>query len=99
VLIKKKIIAWRRAVSRQQTANPSTTSKTIEHKNPRLEKSERGSGLSLCLWRIANANPPYSYSSRAPSDWLEADIDQTCLNESEQAEPVPEYEFDQTVSW
>ena len=33
--------------------------------------------------------------ARAPPDWLEADFDQTCLNESEQAE----YEFDQTVSW
>ena len=37
--------------------------------------------------------------ARAPPDWLEADIDQTCLNESEQAKSVPEYEFDQTVSW
>ena len=45
------------------------------------------------------ATPPRIGPARAPPDWLEADIDQTCLNESEQAEPVPEYEFDQTVSW
>jgi hypothetical protein len=42
---------------------------------------------------------PRIATARAPPDWLEADFDQTCLNESEQAEPVPEYEFDQTVSW
>ena len=34
-----------------------------------------------------------------PPDWSEADFDQTYPNDSEQAEPVPEYEFDQTVSW
>ena len=45
------------------------------------------------------ATPPRIAPARAPPDWLEADFDQTCLNESEQAEPVPEYEFDQTVSW
>ena len=45
------------------------------------------------------ATPPRIAPARAPPDWLEADFDQTCLIESEQAEPVQEYEFDQTVSW
>jgi len=36
------IIAWRRAVSRLQTANPSTTSKTIEHKNPAWKNPSGG---------------------------------------------------------
>ena len=42
---------------------------------------------------------PRIATARAPPDWLEADFDQTCLIESEQAESVPEYEFDQTVRW
>ena len=37
--------------------------------------------------------------TRAPPDWLEADFNQTYLNELGEAEPVPEFEFDQTVSW
>jgi len=45
------------------------------------------------------ATPPRIAPAREPSDWLEADIDQTYPNESEQAKPVPEYEFNQTVSW
>ena len=43
--------------------------------------------------------PPRIASARAPPDWLEADFDQTYLNDSEETEPVPEFEFDQTVSW
>jgi len=30
---------------------------------------------------------------------MEADFDQAYRSESEQAEPVPEFEFDQTVNW
>ena len=41
------------------------------------------------------ATPPRIAPARAPPDWLDADIDQTCLIESEQAE----YKFDQTVRW
>ena len=37
--------------------------------------------------------------ARAPPDWLEADFDQTYFQESEEVEPAPEFEFDQTVSW
>ena len=37
--------------------------------------------------------------TRAPPDWLEADFDQTYLNESDEAEPVPEFKFYQTLSW
>jgi len=43
------------------------------------------------------ATPPRIAPARAPLDWLEVDFDQTILDES--AEPVPEFEFDQTVSW
>lgn len=43
--------------------------------------------------------PPQFSPARGPPDWLEADVDQTHLNGSEPAEPVPEFEFDQTVSW
>ena len=43
------------------------------------------------------ATPPRIAPARAPPDWLEVDFDQTILDES--AEPVPEFEFDQTVSW
>jgi hypothetical protein len=43
--------------------------------------------------------PPRIAAARAPPDWLEADFDHTCLNESEQAETLPEYEFDRTMSW
>ena len=43
--------------------------------------------------------PPRIAPARAPPDWLEADVDQTTPNDSEEAEPVPEFEFDQTVSW
>jgi hypothetical protein len=45
------------------------------------------------------ATPPRIAPARAPPDWLQVDFDQTILDESEQAEPVPEFEFDQTVSW
>jgi len=45
------------------------------------------------------ATPPRIAPARAPPDWFEADFDQTDRTESEQAEPVPEFEFDQTVSW
>ena len=38
-------------------------------------------------------------AARAPPDWLEADFDRMVLNDTEQAEPLPEFEFDQTVSW
>ena len=43
--------------------------------------------------------PPRTTPARAPPDWLEADVDQTCTTDSEVAEPIPEFEFDQTVSW
>ncbi|MGH8548189.1 MAG: hypothetical protein ACREEM_42670 [Blastocatellia bacterium] len=42
--------------------------------------------------------PPGIASARAPPDWIEADFDPTVLNESENVEPIPEFEFDQTVS-
>ena len=42
------------------------------------------------------ATPPRIAPARAPPDWLEADFDQTILDE---AEPVPGFEFDQTMSW
>ena len=45
------------------------------------------------------ATPPQIALARGPPDWLEADFDQTYLNETEETEPVPEYAFDQTVSW
>jgi hypothetical protein len=45
------------------------------------------------------ATPPRITPARTPPAWLEADFDQTYLNESEEAEPVPDFEFDQTVSW
>jgi len=45
------------------------------------------------------ATPPRIAPARAPPDWLEVDLDQTILDESDQAEPVPEFEFDQTVNW
>jgi hypothetical protein len=45
------------------------------------------------------ATPPRIAPARAPADWLEADFDQMVLNESEAVEPVPEFEFDQTVNW
>lgn len=56
------------------------------------------------LQRILNhigelVTPPQISPACGPPDWLEADVDQTHLNGSEQAEPVPEFEFDQTVSW
>ena len=43
--------------------------------------------------------PPRIAPARAPPDWLEADFDRMVLNDPEQAEPLPEFEFDQTVSW
>lgn len=43
--------------------------------------------------------PPQIALARGPPDWFDEDFDQTDLNESEQVEPVPEFEFDQTVSW
>ena len=45
------------------------------------------------------ATSPRIAPARAPPDWLEVDFDQTIPDESEQAEPVPEFEFDPTVSW
>ena len=45
------------------------------------------------------ATPPRIAPARTPPDWLEADFDQPVLNESEQGEPVPEFEFDQTANW
>ena len=45
------------------------------------------------------ATPPRIAPARAPPDWLEADFDQTYPSVSEEAEPLPEFEFDQTVSW
>jgi len=35
----------------------------------------------------------------APPDWLEADFDRMVFNGSEQAEPLPEFEYGQAVSW
>ena len=45
------------------------------------------------------ATPPRIAPARAPPDWLEADFDQTIIDESEEVEPVPGFEFDQTVNW
>jgi hypothetical protein len=46
-----------------------------------------------------SATPPRIETARAPPDWPDADMDQTDPNESETAEPIPEFVFDQTVSW
>ena len=54
---------------------------------------------SILIYIGEPTTQPRIATARAPPEWLEADIDQTYLNESEQTEPVPEYEFDQTVSW
>ena len=62
-----------------------------------LTEAERPSG-SLNQFRKP-ATPTRVASSRAPPDRLEADSDQTHLNESEEVEPAPEFEIDQTVSW
>jgi len=44
--------------------------------------------------------PPQIASVRAPPVEWDADFDQTPLQESgQQAEPVPEFEYDQTVNW
>ena len=45
------------------------------------------------------ATPPRIAPARAPPDWLEANVDQTHFDESEETDPVSEFEFDQTVSW
>ena len=45
------------------------------------------------------ATPPQIASARAPPNELEADFDQTPLQQSGQTEPVPEFEYDQTVTW
>jgi hypothetical protein len=44
-------------------------------------------------------SPPRIASARAPLDSGDADLDQTPRQESGQAEPVPEFEYDQTVTW
>jgi len=44
-------------------------------------------------------SPPRIASARAPPNEQEADFDQTPRQESGQAEPVPEFEYDQTVTW
>ena len=44
------------------------------------------------------ATPPQIASARAPPNGLEADFDQTVFHKPEEAEPVPEFEFDQTVT-
>jgi len=46
-----------------------------------------------------NVVHPRIAPARVPPDWLEADFDHPYLNESEEAGPVPELEFDQTLSW
>lgn len=45
-----------------------------------------------------STSPPIA-PARAPPDWPEPDFDQTNPTEAEQAELVPEFEFDQTVNW
>ncbi len=45
------------------------------------------------------ATLPRIAPARAPPDWPEPDFDQTDRTGAEQAEPIPEFEFDQTVSW
>jgi len=42
---------------------------------------------------------PQIASARALPDRGNADLDQTPRLESEYAEPVPEFEYDQTVTW
>ena len=43
--------------------------------------------------------PPRIAPARALPYWPDVDFDQTAQNESKTAEPIPEFEFDQTVSW
>ncbi|MGZ8929999.1 MAG: hypothetical protein ACXW0O_03335 [Methylosarcina sp.] len=54
----------------------------------------------ITFWLLTHIGEPVTSHqfalARGPPDWLEADFDQTYLNN---AEPVPEFEFDQTVSW
>ena len=38
------------------------------------------------------ATPPRIAPARGPPDWPEADFDQSDLNESDEAEPVPEFD-------
>ena len=45
------------------------------------------------------AATPRIAPARTPPDWPEPDIDQSNRTDAEQAEPIPEFEFDQTVSW
>ncbi len=56
-------------------------------------KLQRGALLSqawsVAFWPMALLEP----------DWPDADYEQTAPNESETAELIPEFEFDQTVSW
>ena len=45
------------------------------------------------------ATPPPIVPARAPPDWPEPDFDQINRRKAEQAEPITEFEYDQTVSW
>jgi hypothetical protein len=43
--------------------------------------------------------PPQIASARAPPVEWDTDFDQTVFNQPEEAEPVAELEYDQTVTW
>ena len=45
------------------------------------------------------ALPPPISPARSPPRWDTVDWDQTPADDPENGEPVPEFEFDQTVSW
>ena len=45
------------------------------------------------------ATPPPISPARSPPDQAVFDWDSNSTNDSEQGEPAPEFEFDQTVSW
>ena len=60
--------------------------------NSRLQ-ARCGYPLIICIHIGEPATSPQIAPARAPPDSLEADFDQTYLNESEAAERVPEFEF------
>ena len=51
--------------------------------------------LLICL-SVNRSHRLESRLPRAPPDRLEADFDQSTVNDSEATEPIPQFEFDQT---
>ena len=43
-------------------------------------------------------SPQIASSREPPVEW-DTDFDQTAIQESGQAEPIPEFEYDQAVNW